>query len=200
MRHLFVMSLIVLASCSNTQQLKNIEGGESKVTCQPIYGNWCGKGYPAYEVTGFKPRPVDVWDAACKQHDLCYEKYGERGEARCDMKFSSQLERLDSRGVPAPHELINAYNYFKESKPYRQFNITLGDVWDANTMSCRGDEGRPTLFCDVGRGRNNCEISIGRINENGPCFCDYPNLWGPFGRMIPGGRFFGQQKRADEFL
>lgn len=46
-----------------------------------IYGRWCGKGhgYSQSQVdndtTGYTD-PVDDFDAACKAHDLCYERKG----------------------------------------------------------------------------------------------------------------------------
>lgn len=33
------------------------------------YGNWCGKGNNG-------KKPIDILDAQCKKHDLCYEKKG----------------------------------------------------------------------------------------------------------------------------
>jgi hypothetical protein len=36
----------------------------------PIYGNWCGPGFP---VKGENPIPIDIIDEQCKQHDLKYD-------------------------------------------------------------------------------------------------------------------------------
>ncbi|MBF0383145.1 MAG: hypothetical protein HQL69_19155 [Magnetococcales bacterium] len=195
---LLLLLQFVLLSCSSTQIIKDKKGVKHEVSCQPIYGNWCGKSYPAYEITGIKPKPVDVWDAACRDHDLCYEKFGSTGEKYCDSKFANQLEILDMEGIPAPHQMINAYNYFKKHKPYRQFFVTFDDLWDASNVDCRGNQGLPTLFCNVGRGRDNCEISMGYKGKGVTCSCTYPNIQGPYG-WIPGGTLYGRQKIADDF-
>ena len=186
---LLTIALLAVANgCSHSSRVLNKQGKEVTVQCQPIYGNWCGKGYPAYKVTGYKPDPVDVWDEACMKHDLCYDKDGEDGEEFCDKEFSEELEFLDRQGIPAPHQIINAYNYFKDNKPYRQFGVSFKDIWNAYAVSCRGGEGLPTLFCDVGLGRNNCEISMGYEGENVNCFC-----------ATPWGTYRGTQKPADDF-
>ncbi len=51
----------------------NQEYSQEEVTTMaiplPIWGNWCGPGYGGGETQ-------DLLDAACKQHDLDYAKYG----------------------------------------------------------------------------------------------------------------------------
>jgi hypothetical protein len=198
---LFTILTFLIINCSHTQTLITPCGKEVKVKCQPVYGNWCGKGYPAYEVTDYMPEPVDVWDEACKEHDLCYDKHGNyrnTTEKECDELLTQKFELLDLQGIPAPHQIINAYNYFKKNKPYRNMVISSKDLWIANTISCKGNEGIPTVFCDVGRGRDNCEITMGSKVQGTPCFCDYPPTASPFG-FIPGGRYWGISKTANEF-
>jgi len=59
-----------------------------------FHGNWCGIG----DVN--RGRPVDALDAACRAHDLCYERMG-RGACACDRAFLkataslSQSRRID---------------------------------------------------------------------------------------------------------
>jgi hypothetical protein len=195
---LILIVAFIVCGCSAKQKIINNNGNSVTVECQPVYGNWCGKGYPAYEVTGYMPEPVDVWDNVCKEHDLCYDNNAGGSKSYCDTALANSLERFDQRGIPAPHQIINAYNYFKENKPFRQFNVSFRDLWNASTISCKGGEGLPTIFCDVGRGRDNCEISMGHQGEGAPCFCDYPNIITRFG-VVPGGRFFGHQKTANSF-
>lgn len=36
----------------------------------PIWGNWCGPGHSGPQA------PVDILDAQCKKHDLCYDRKG----------------------------------------------------------------------------------------------------------------------------
>lgn len=55
----------------------------------PVYGNWCGPGYPP---NGENPDPVDKLDAVCKEHDLCYETLGYLSCA-CDQLLLESLER-----------------------------------------------------------------------------------------------------------
>jgi hypothetical protein len=66
--------------------------------CMPIYGNWCGVGYPA---AGYPP-PIDVFDAACMRHDLCLAS--PTPEAACDVAFIGELRGLAAQvgGLPRP--------------------------------------------------------------------------------------------------
>ncbi|WP_262029537.1 phospholipase A2 family protein [Microvirga sp. Mcv34] len=42
-----------------------------------FHGNWCGAG------DANRAAPIDALDAACRAHDLCYEKLG-RSACECD--------------------------------------------------------------------------------------------------------------------
>ena len=190
--------LVMTSGCASSRIVTSIDGHEVEVKCQPIYGSWCGKDYPAYEATGFKPDPVDQWDEACMEHDLCYDQNGKSGIEKCDREFSHRLERLNISGVPAPHQIINAYNVFKDKKPFREINVSLQDMWNVKTTSCDGRDGVPTIFCDVGMGRDNCEISMGKVDEGERCFCDYPAFYGQRG-FFRGGRLWGKQRTASHF-
>lgn len=60
----------------------------------PVYGNWCGPGYPA---KGENPEPVDLIDLACKSHDQSYtlcEQSPQRlsCEAKADFELISSLQ------------------------------------------------------------------------------------------------------------
>jgi hypothetical protein len=70
----------------------------SAFKCMPIYGNWCGVGYP---VAGAPP-PVDVFDAACMRHDLCIAS--PTPEAACDVAFIDELRGIAAQvgGLPRP--------------------------------------------------------------------------------------------------
>lgn len=51
------------------------------VATPPLFhGNWCGLG------DANRAAPVDALDAACRAHDLCYERLG-RGACPCDRTF-----------------------------------------------------------------------------------------------------------------
>lgn len=45
-----------------------------------FHGKWCGAG------DANRASPIDAFDAACRAHDLCYEKVG-RGACSCDRTF-----------------------------------------------------------------------------------------------------------------
>jgi hypothetical protein len=45
-----------------------------------FHGNWCGAG------DANRAAPVDAFDAACRAHDLCYERAG-RDACICDRTF-----------------------------------------------------------------------------------------------------------------
>lgn len=51
--------------------------------------NWCGPGCSG------PGAPINEVDAACRQHDLCYQWTRER--CRCDHDFIERLERLQNR-------------------------------------------------------------------------------------------------------
>ncbi|MBB3018340.1 hypothetical protein FHR70_001380 [Microvirga lupini] len=64
--------------------------GGSPETATPLFhGNWCGAG----DLN--RASPVDALDAACRAHDLCYERVG-RGACLCDkalLKATAALVR-----------------------------------------------------------------------------------------------------------
>ncbi len=67
--------------------------------CMPLYGNWCGAGYP---VAGFPP-PVDAFDAACMRHDLCTAGAGP--EQICDIAFVGELHAVAAQVGYLPRPL-----------------------------------------------------------------------------------------------
>nr|WP_281432961.1 phospholipase A2 family protein [Microvirga terrestris] len=54
-----------------------LAAGPSGVAAPLFHGNWCGAGDMN------RASPVDALDAACRAHDLCYERFG-RGACQCD--------------------------------------------------------------------------------------------------------------------
>jgi hypothetical protein len=53
----------------------------SPAAASPLFhGNWCGVG------DANRASPIDALDAACRAHDLCYERVG-RGACVCDRAF-----------------------------------------------------------------------------------------------------------------
>ena len=52
-----------------------------------FHGNWCGAGDMN------RASPVDAFDAACRAHDLCYERIG-RNACICDKAFLEATANL----------------------------------------------------------------------------------------------------------
>ena len=53
----------------------------------PVYGNYCGMGHG--DPTGKTP-PIDAVDAACREHDMCYESLGDF-EPWCDLELIGSM-------------------------------------------------------------------------------------------------------------
>jgi len=177
-RFLLLLLLVLIAACTRTETITLDGQGSVDVECLPVYGNWCGQGYPAYEVTGNFPVPVDVWDDACKAHDLCYDKYGDGGKRLCDSILSDEIDRLYDKGYPVPHAMSAAYLFFKRDFRYNQVWISADDFRKPMEYSCKGGDGKAALFCDVGKGRDDCQADTTYFLETGECFCDYSKgLW-----------------------
>ncbi len=64
----------------------------------PVYGNWCGPGYPASPWRAGPP--VDPLDAACMRHDACTAARG-RFDCGCDLALMAEL-----RSTPWPNPVI----------------------------------------------------------------------------------------------
>lgn len=134
-------------------------------SCAPVYGNWCGENYP---LTGNDPPPVDVWDEACRAHDMCYDSG--RNKRSCDRQFQEELEDL-SYDYLAPQAMANAHSWFKKDGQLVGF-INLGSELRAATASCEGGDGREAVFyCQTYYGA--CELSSydGPGQPGGPCNC-----------------------------
>ena len=80
--------------------------------CFPVYGNWCGAAYPP---PGTNPPPVDIYDAACRRHDLCYSSPTPQGA--CDAAFGQELRVLAARTgyLPRPLQWAESMLRFKDS-------------------------------------------------------------------------------------
>jgi len=60
-------------------------GGEAQAPL--FHGHWCGAG------DRDRAAPVDAFDAACRAHDLCYERVG-RNACSCNRAFLKATARL----------------------------------------------------------------------------------------------------------
>src|SRR5690606_1532637 len=66
-----------------------VEAAEATQSGAPslFHGNWCGAG------DRNRSSPVDALDAACRAHDLCYERSG-RNACTCDKALLRATARL----------------------------------------------------------------------------------------------------------
>lgn len=67
--------------------------------------NWCGPGCSG------PGAPVNKVDAACKQHDMCYRKHGNRCE--CDQFFLNRLRPMINSRTQEGRHAQTIYNYMK---------------------------------------------------------------------------------------
>jgi len=136
----FSLSVVLVQSCATTDKI--ISAVKKSTACTPVYGNWCGPGYPS---DGNNPRPVDVWDRACRAHDKCYEARGHYSKS-CDKEFLSRLRKLQNRyRLPLPSAMQNAESWFTEDN-HLKINLGLGDMV-AFFNDCTGGEGVAEEVC-----------------------------------------------------
>jgi hypothetical protein len=93
------MSRTPVLSCLLGALLATCATQAAAFKCMPLYGNWCGVGYP---VAGLPP-PVDAFDAACMRHDLCTA--GPGPEQSCDVAFVGELYAVAARVGYLPRPL-----------------------------------------------------------------------------------------------
>ena len=67
--------------------------------------NWCGPGCSG------PGAPVNKVDAACKQHDMCYRKHGNRCE--CGHAFLNRLRPLINSRTQEGRHAQTIYNFMK---------------------------------------------------------------------------------------
>jgi hypothetical protein len=136
----------------------------------PVYGSWCGKGYPS---EGYSPTAVDSWDEACEEHDECYG-YAEGDPAAlraCDDEFLDELEDLND-GRPVPQEMRNAFSWFSKGHTGQLFVWVPAqdEIW-ALAADCDGSDGEPARFCEAGDVY--CELPRSARLGTG-CYCQSP--------------------------
>jgi len=164
-----MLSLTIFASCT-------IPGVRN---CAPVYGNWCGKGYPAH---GSNPDPIDEWDGACKAHDECYAGKGS-GDKTCDREFVATLHRLSTH-LPVPHQMIGAESYFRPGLfPGKYAVITVEDLVKYAFQSCEGSEPAPHAGSPSIPYGGTCCTQLGPCSSEGvaplgiSCWCN--TFYGP---------------------
>ncbi|WP_084220067.1 phospholipase [Jeotgalibacillus soli] len=66
---------------------------------------WCGPGCSG------PGAPINEVDAACKVHDLCYQRYGP--SCRCDREFLERLRPMANQHSSRGRNARMLYNYIK---------------------------------------------------------------------------------------
>ena len=120
----------------------------------PIYGNWCGLGYPP---DGENPAPIDLIDEACKLHDNKYtqcEQLDDRlsCEAKADFELvellRNDVDKLD-RG-----QLIIANNigkYFVVQAPVKHIaENTKNLLFDRLEVATELTDGTKSALLNIG--------------------------------------------------
>ena len=72
----------------------------------PVYGNWCGPGYG--EGNG---APIDALDAACMEHDKCYERthYNKCDQALVDT-INSKIQYMSGKQLNTAKAIIFVFD------------------------------------------------------------------------------------------
>lgn len=79
----------------------------------PVYGYWCGPGYPK---AGNTPAPFDELDAMCRAHDQCYANNG-YSNCSCDSTLVKSI-RLARRAGKDSVRCKHNGKWRKEKNPY----------------------------------------------------------------------------------
>jgi Phospholipase A2-like domain len=83
---------------------KKQEGFFPKWCVFPHY-KWCGPGCSG------PGTPINAVDAACRNHDLCYQKYGPT--CKCDRLFLRQLESTINPHTKEGRQALLIYRYMR---------------------------------------------------------------------------------------
>jgi len=113
----FILLSFSLLSCASRQAPRQ----ESGMFDMPIYGNWCGLNYPADP--SIAAEPIDDLDAACKQHDICYESRG-MYDCSCDGEMSATVAKLAADPLSNSEQL----RFSKAFNLYMSNSICNGDT------------------------------------------------------------------------
>ena len=90
MKHplIFLLAMLSVFTLKADEPTPEFETTEESSTLMPTYGNWCGRNHPLNPESADKP--VDILDAICQRHDLCYVDKGHMS-CECDSEFVSAV-------------------------------------------------------------------------------------------------------------
>lgn len=90
----------------------------------PQYGNYCGLDRPA---VGEKPTPIDATDAACKNHDACYQQKGSFNTV-CDTTLIPELKNISPQTEPEKIARKSIISYFRHSPQKELMEINFDNI------------------------------------------------------------------------
>jgi len=183
----FSLMALLASSCATSNNYGST--GNDSTSCTPVYGNWCGPGYPS---DGNNPRPVDVWDRACRAHDKCYEARGDKDKG-CDEEFLYRLWELHvGHGLPMPTSMRSAQSWFTQDG-YVSVYIDWEDLFTLG-YDCSGGEGKRGFACATPSASCSKPMAIDYFNPafGTDCVCRFPmpmgpvpGLWTPYPNSLP---------------
>ncbi|MCG7943256.1 MAG: hypothetical protein AB2733_20205 [Candidatus Thiodiazotropha taylori] len=89
---------------------------ENPSSLMPKYGNWCGLNHPTNPKTA-EP-PIDILDAICRQHDICYLIRGHM-DCECDSEFNRAVVANKERFSATERFVAGTFRiYFRGSPCY----------------------------------------------------------------------------------
>lgn len=108
-----VLCLFVLL-CSGPALAQGAVGGRTAAPAL-FHGHWCGAGDQN------RAAPVDALDAACRAHDLCYERVG-RNACDCDRALLDATAKLvrNMRVAPGVRNKAATVNSLFSAAPCRE--------------------------------------------------------------------------------
>ncbi|MCE3254664.1 MAG: exported protein of unknown function [Rickettsiaceae bacterium] len=123
MKKCFLLLLpLLINSCGSSSE--EIEANAREVATFPRYGNYCGYDRPT---NGEMPKPTDEVDAACKNHDACYDKQG-TFNVDCDTALITELKNMSPKTEPEKVARKLIISYFRNSPQKHLMKINFNEI------------------------------------------------------------------------
>lgn len=122
MKKYFLLLLPLLVSnCGSSSEVK---ADAMEIAAFPRYGNYCGFDRPS---NGEMPKPTDEVDAACKNHDACYDKQGTLNVS-CDTDLITELKNISPKTEPERVARKLIISYFRHSPRNEFMKINFDEI------------------------------------------------------------------------
>ncbi len=122
MKKCFLLLLpLIVSSCGSSSEVKE---NVNEVVTFPRYGNYCGYERPT---NGEMPKPTDEVDAACKNHDACYDKQGTLN-INCDTALITELKNVSPKTEPERLARKLIISFFRHSPQKELMNINFDEI------------------------------------------------------------------------